>query len=109
MEVVIIVFAQILAISVHAYLLSLEKKYCGHCDWWWDTGAVIFFVLLLIGANEGLILSEIIAGSIFTSRKQGRGELKGFLLRFVIIFTVCFAIAALQAFGLSKFGKSLLF
>ena len=48
MEVVIIVFAQILAVCVHAYLLSLEKKYCGHCDWWCDTGAVIFFIISLV-------------------------------------------------------------
>lgn len=42
---VIIIFAQILAISVHAYLLWYEKKYCGHCNWWWDTGAVILLVI----------------------------------------------------------------
>lgn len=48
MEVVIIVFAQILAVCVHAYLLWCEKKYCGHCDWWWDTGAIIFFIISLI-------------------------------------------------------------
>lgn len=71
--------------------------------------AVVFFVMLLIGGNEGLILSEIVAGSIFMSRKQGRGELKGFLLRFIIIIAVCFAGAALQAFCVSKFGKTLLF
>ncbi len=71
--------------------------------------AVVFFVMLLIGGNEGLILSEIVAGSVFSSRKQGRGELKGFLLRFVIIIAVCFAVAALQAVCISKFGKALLF
>ncbi|MBR4050916.1 MAG: hypothetical protein IKK09_10515 [Clostridia bacterium] len=71
--------------------------------------AVVFFVMLLIGGNEGLILSEIVAGSVFSSKKQGRGELKGFLLRFVIIIVVCFAVAALQAVCISKFGKALLF
>jgi hypothetical protein len=45
---VIIIFAQILAIGVHAYLLGYEKKYCGHCDWWWDTGAIINIVISLI-------------------------------------------------------------
>ena len=48
MEVVIIVLAQILAIGVHAYLLWCEKEYCGHCDWWWDTGAIIFLVISFI-------------------------------------------------------------
>ena len=71
--------------------------------------AVVFFLMLLIGGNEGLILSEIVAGSIFSSRRQGRGELKGFVLRFVIIIAVCLAVAALQAFCVSKFGKALLF
>ena len=71
--------------------------------------AVVFFVMLLIGANEALILSEVVAGSVFISRRQGRVELKGFLLRFVIIIAVCLAVAALQAFCISKFGKALLF
>lgn len=71
--------------------------------------AVVFFLMLLIGSNEGLILSEIIAGSVFSAHRQGRGELKGFLLRFVIIIAVSFAVAALEAFCISKFGKTLLF
>ncbi len=71
--------------------------------------AVVFFVMLLIGGNEGLILSEIVAGSVFSSHKQGRGELRGFLLRFSVIIVVCFAVAALQAVCISKFGKALLF
>lgn len=71
--------------------------------------AVVFFLMLLIGSNEGLILSEIVAGSLFSLKRQGRGELKGFLLRFAVIFTVCFAVAALQAVCISKFGKALLY
>ena len=46
--IVIIMLAQILAICVHAYLLWCEKKYCGHCYWWCDAGAIIFFVISLI-------------------------------------------------------------
>lgn len=45
---IICILAQILAICVHTYLLLLEKKYCGHCDWWCNTGAIIFFVISLI-------------------------------------------------------------
>lgn len=48
MGIVIIVLAQVLAVCVHAYLLWCEKKYCGHCDWWWDTGAIINIVISLI-------------------------------------------------------------
>ena len=71
--------------------------------------SVVFFVMLMIGGNEGLILSEIVAGSIFTTKKQGGGELKEFILRFIIIIAVCFAAAALQAICITKFGKALLF
>ena len=46
--ILIIASAQILAICVHAYLLWCEKKYCGHCDWWWDGGAIAFLVISLI-------------------------------------------------------------
>lgn len=48
MEVTIIIIAQVLAIAVHAYLLSVEKKYCSHCDWWWNTGAIINLVVSFI-------------------------------------------------------------
>lgn len=65
MEVVIIVFAQILAISVHTYLLSLEKKYCGHCNWWWNTGAIIFFIVSFIPV---LGLFSSIAGCVDYTR-----------------------------------------
>lgn len=44
----VLVLAQALAIFTHAYLLKLERKYCSHCYWWWDTGANIFFVISLI-------------------------------------------------------------
>ena len=71
--------------------------------------AVVFFVMLLIGCNEGLILSEIVAGSIFSTQKQGRGELKGFFIRFAVILLVCFFVALLQAVCISRFGKALLF
>jgi len=48
MEVLIIILAQVFAICVHAYLLWCEKKYCGHCDWWWDTGAIINLVISFV-------------------------------------------------------------
>lgn len=44
----VIILAQILAACVHAYMLSLEKKYCGHCDWWCSAGAIIFIVTSII-------------------------------------------------------------
>ena len=59
--VVIIILAQILAICVHAYLLWCEKKYCGHCDWWCDAGAIIFFIISLVPIF-GLFMS--IAGCV---------------------------------------------
>ena len=65
MDIVIIVLAQILAICVHAYLLWCEKKYCGHCDWWWDTGAVIFFIISLVPV---LGLFSSIAGCVDYTR-----------------------------------------
>lgn len=71
--------------------------------------AVVFFLMLFIGSNEGLILSEYIGISVFSNNKQSRGDLKGFLLRFLIIIVVCFSAAALQALCISKFGKALLF
>lgn len=68
-----------------------------------------FLLMLFIGANEGVILAEIVASNIFTNNKQGRGDVKDFLLRYVIIFLVCVFISALQAFCISNFGKTLLF
>lgn len=48
MIIIFLMIAQILAICVSTYLLLLERKYCKHCDWWWDTGAWIFFIVSLI-------------------------------------------------------------
>lgn len=42
--VMAILFIQIVAIVIHGYILVQYKKYCGHCDWWWDVGALIFFI-----------------------------------------------------------------
>lgn len=71
--------------------------------------AVVFFLMMFIGGNEGLILSECIGVNVFSANKQSRGDLKGFLLRFLIIIVVCLAVATLQALCISKFGKALLF
>lgn len=30
------------------YLLLLERKYCNNCDWWWEPGFWMFFVISLI-------------------------------------------------------------
>ena len=46
--VIIIGLAQLLAIVVHAYLLWCEKKYCGHCKWWWDGGAIAYLIISFI-------------------------------------------------------------
>lgn len=46
--VLLIILIQIAAVALDGYFLLLERKYCGHCDWWWDTGAWINFALTLI-------------------------------------------------------------
>lgn len=45
---IFIVLAQVFAIVVHAYLLWCEKKYCSHCDWWSNIGAIILLVLSFV-------------------------------------------------------------
>lgn len=45
---ILLILIQILAVSVGAYLLLLERKYCKHCHWWSDTCAFIVFVIDLI-------------------------------------------------------------
>ena len=74
MEVVIIVLAQILAIIVHARLLWYEKKYCSHCVWWWDGGAIIFLIFSFIPI-VGLFTS--IAGCADYMRNVTRELTKG--------------------------------
>lgn len=44
----ILIIIQIAAIVVHGYILKQYKRYCGHCDWWWDTGALIFWIITFI-------------------------------------------------------------
>jgi hypothetical protein len=61
----VIILAQALAIFVHAHLLRLERKYCQHCDWWWDTGANINVVITLIPV---LGLFPAIAGCVDYTR-----------------------------------------
>ena len=46
--IITIILAQAFAVCVHAYFLWCEKKYCGHCDWWCDAGAIIGFIMTLI-------------------------------------------------------------
>lgn len=45
---IIYIVSHILAICTNTYLLLLERKYCKHCYWWSDTGAVIMFAINLI-------------------------------------------------------------
>lgn len=40
---ILLAFIQLIAIVIHGYILLRYKKYCGHCDWWSDLGAGIFF------------------------------------------------------------------
>ena len=40
--------AQAFAIVIHAYSLWCEKKYCSHCYWWSNIGAIFFFVLSFV-------------------------------------------------------------
>jgi hypothetical protein len=46
--IVLLVIMQIMAIVAHGYILVLYKRYCGHCDWWWDVGAAFHFIVTFI-------------------------------------------------------------
>lgn len=45
---IILAFIQLVAIVIHGYILLQYRKYCCNCDWWWDPGALIFFVATFI-------------------------------------------------------------
>ena len=45
---VMLIFIQLVAIVVHGYILLQYRKYCGHCDWWSDLGAGIFFAMTFV-------------------------------------------------------------
>lgn len=68
---------------------------------------VLNTVLLIIGCNESTILSGEIAKSIFGA-KQGRGEIKDLLLRYLIIAAVTVITACVQALCISGFGENLI-
>lgn len=41
--IAVLIFIQLVAIVVHGYILMKYRHYCGHCDWWYDLGAMLFF------------------------------------------------------------------
>jgi ABC-type multidrug transport system permease subunit len=46
--IISLVFLQVTAIIVHGIILLQYRKICGHCDWWSDLGAFIFFIVTFI-------------------------------------------------------------
>ena len=56
--IIFLIVAQIFAICVSAYLLLLERKYCQHLDWWYDTAAWLIFIINLL-PFLGLITSIV--------------------------------------------------
>lgn len=71
--------------------------------------AIIISLMQLIGCNESLILSGIIAQNTFSAKRESRGELKEFFIRYLVIAVVIIVITAVQALCLSGFGSALLF
>lgn len=58
---VMLIFIQLVAIVVHGYILLKYRSYCGHCDWWSDLGAGLFFAMTFVPVI-GII--QCIAGPI---------------------------------------------
>ncbi len=71
--------------------------------------AIIIAMLQLIGCNESLILSGIVAQNTFSHKKESRGELRDFFTRYIIIALVTAAVCCIQALCICSFGKELLF
>lgn len=70
--------------------------------------AVIYLLSVLIGVNESLIMSGVIAQNVFSINKQGRGEIKSYLIRFGIIIIINLITTLVQSACISGFGKNLL-
>lgn len=70
--------------------------------------AIINTLLFLIGCNESLILSGIITRNIFSVSKEGRGDLRLFFLRYIIIAAITIVTAAICAFSIGSVGNKLL-
>ncbi len=70
---------------------------------------VIISIMQMIGCNEALILSGVIAQNTFSAKRESRGELKDFFIRFSIIFALIILVCVLQALCLVGFGSALLF
>ncbi len=69
---------------------------------------VIISVMLLVGCNEAVILSGIVASNTFSRQYKGRGELRDYIIRFVVIAVVYAVVIILQAVCIARFGKALL-
>ncbi len=70
--------------------------------------AVINVLMLLIGCNESLILSGIVSRNVFSSNKEGRGELKAFFARYGVIIIITLLVCIIDSIAISAIGKSLL-